>query len=103
VNPGKLDFDFKSFRLPQIALVGFAVGIVFHACVVFSILDDGSSADGTSGTNEANVPREEVTLPTATATPDPRADRTDCAAIRTSGDYRSENERQWFLRNCTGG
>ena len=102
-NPGtgKVDFDPKRLKLPQAAIVGFAIGIFFHACVVFAVLDDGSSA-GSSGSEGENEPRQEVTLPQATTTPNPTADRNDCNAIRLTGDYRSETERQWFLANCTG-
>lgn len=95
----KFDFDPHRLKLPQAAIVGFAIGIFFHACVVFAVLDDGSGGGSSAG----GSPREEVTIPQATATPSPLADRTDCNAIRTTGDYRSEAERQWFLRNCTGG
>lgn len=98
-RPGRqrgIDFDPHRLKLPQAAIVGFAIGVFFHACVVFAVLDDGS-AGGSS-----TAPREEVTLPQATVTPTPLADRTDCNAIRQT-DYRSESERQWFLRNCVGG
>ena len=100
---GKIDFDPRRLRLPQAAIVGFAIGIFFHACVVFAVLDDGSSA-GSSPSNSGPVdePRQEATIPAVTSTVDPRADRNDCNAIRTTGDYRSETERQWFLANCTG-
>ena len=97
---GKIDFDPRRLKLPQAAIVGFAVGILFHACVVFAVLDDGSSAGGSGSSGDE--PRQEVTVPSVTPTPDPRADRTDCNAIRQTGDYRSEAERQWFLANCTG-
>jgi len=101
---GKVDFDPRRIRLPHAAIIGFAIGILFHACVIFAVLDDGSSAGtSTAGTGgEPNLPREEVTLPTATPTQDPTADRTDCNAIRATGDYRSDAERAWFLANCTG-
>lgn len=45
--------------------------------------------------------------PTATPVPPPPPepaavpDRTDCAAIRADPTYRSENERLWFIANCS--
>jgi hypothetical protein len=37
--------------------------------------------------------------PQATPTPDPRTNRADCNTIRGT-DYRTPEERQWFLANC---
>jgi hypothetical protein len=96
-----INFDPKRVSLPQIAVVGFLVGIFFHACLVFAILDDGSS---TKAPSSSNIVHEEATMaPAATATPLPGADRTDCNAIRADPTYRSETERQWFLKNCISG
>jgi hypothetical protein len=93
-----IDFDPKRVSIPQIAVVGFIIGILFHACVVFAILDDGS---GSKAVTSGNIVTDQVTpVATATATPLPGADRTDCAAIRADPTYRSETERQWFLKNC---
>jgi hypothetical protein len=94
-----IDFDPKRVSLPQIAIVGFLIGVLFHACVVFAILDGGSSS--TPSPSAGNIVREEVTqVPVATATPLPGADRTDCNAIRADPTYRSDAERTWFLQNC---
>lgn len=98
-NLSQLDFDPHRLKLPQAAIVGFVIGIFFHACVVFAVLDDGSSAGGTSAGGGV---REDVTLPEASPTATRLADRTDCAAIRGT-DYRSVTEQQWFRQNCTGG
>lgn len=94
-----VDFDPKRVSLPQIAIVGFLIGIAFHACVVFAVLDDGSGGSKASP-NGGNVVTEQTAVPAATATPLPGADRTDCNAIRGDPTYRSETERQWFLNNC---
>jgi hypothetical protein len=91
-------------KLPQIAIVGFLIGILFHACVVFAILDDGSGGASSSGsTNGGGTTQQEQQVadePTVTPTLDPKADRKDCNAIRADPNYRSEAERQWFLTNC---
>lgn len=98
----KVDFDPHRLKLPQAAIVGFAIGIFFHACVIFAVLGDGSSAGNSTAGNGNNQP-EIVTQPTASPTAGVTGDRTDCNAIRTTGDYRSETERQWFLANCVDG
>src|SRR5688572_33097584 len=91
----KLDFDPQRLKLPQAAIVGFAIGIFFHACVVFAVLDDGSSAgsNGNNGPTGETEQQQEVDVPSVTPTLDPRAARTDCNAIRTTGDYRSGAQR----------
>ncbi len=107
----QLSFDPSKLKLPQIAALGFVVGIVFHACVIFAILDDGSGTSGansgnTSGgttvesTNEATI--DATGVPTRVPTISPTGDRNDCNAIRGT-DYRSAAERQWFIQNCSGG
>jgi hypothetical protein len=101
----KVDFDPTRVKLPQIAIVGFLIGIFFHACVVFAILDDGSGSkattpSGAETTTEQQVEDDVTTQPTVIPTLDPKADRKDCNAIRADPNYRSEAERQWFLTNC---
>jgi hypothetical protein len=83
----------RSWKLWQVAGAGFVVGVFLHACAFMVILDDGGggSAEVSSGGSEpANQP-----APTATRIPD----RTNCDDIRGT-DYRSDTEREWFLRNC---
>ena len=46
----KVHFDPTRVKLPQVAIIGFLIGILFHACVVFAILDDGSG-----GSSNASV------------------------------------------------
>jgi hypothetical protein len=101
----KVDFDPTRVKLPQIAIVGFLIGIFFHACVAFAILDDsgggGGSNASTSNGGTTVEQQETMTPPTAVPTIDPKADRKDCNAIRADPNYRSDAERQWFLANCT--
>lgn len=97
----QLPFDLSRLKLPQVAALGFVVGIVFHACVAFAVLGGGSDSGGGSGGTDAGPTVEVSTKPQVTPTASRTADRTDCNAIRGT-DYRSENERQWFIRNCTG-
>jgi hypothetical protein len=95
----KLSFDPSRVTLTQLAIVGFLIGVFFHACVALAVLDDGSSAstDGSPGVVVSSVP---TALPGAVITPTPLPDRTSCDQIRGT-EYRSEAERQWFQRNCT--
>jgi hypothetical protein len=80
--------------LRRVAIIGFAAGVVFHACVAMAVLGGGG---GSGGSNVAPAaPVTQRATPVATPT-----DRTSCEAIRGT-DYRSETERQWFQRNCTG-
>lgn len=92
----KTAFDPRRLKLPQVAIIGFVVGVAFHVCVVFAVLDDGSAA---TSTNRGAGTTEFVSNPVVTATVAPLADRTNCNEIRGT-DYRSAAERQWFQRNC---
>ncbi len=94
-----VDFDPKRISIPQIAVVGFLIGIFFHACVAFAVLDDGSSGSKASPSS-GNVVTQETAVPAVTPTASASADRTDCNAIRADPTYHSEAERQWFLNNC---
>ena len=97
----QLPLDPSRLKLPQLAAIGFVVGVLFHACVIFAVLDDGSGGGGASTSPNVGATVESGTKPQATPTVSKTADRTDCNAIRGT-DYHSENERQWFIRNCTG-
>lgn len=100
----KMSFDLGRVKLPQIAVIGFVVGILFHACVIFAVLDDGSggsTAANTVNTGSDTPVQTTTAVPQATPTTSPTGDRTNCNAIRGT-EYRSEAERQWFIRNCTG-
>jgi hypothetical protein len=86
----------KSLTLPQIAAIGFVVGVVFHLAVFSAVLsDDGPKSDGDSSSGGGQT----ITIATAVPTATRLADRTSCDEIRGS-DYRSAAERQWFLANC---
>lgn len=80
----------------QTALVAFIVGVLFHVCVVYAVLG------GDGGDSATTTPFRPTVETTTQRTPTRLPDRTDCAEIRGS-DYRSENERLWFIRNCTTG
>lgn len=64
--------------------------------------DDIEDASALSPAREAEY-REQCATPepeaTAEPTPDTRTNREDCDTIRGT-DYRSPEERQWFLANC---
>ena len=75
------------------------VGVLFHVCVVYAVLDDGSSSPEAAG-QPAIISTAVATQRPATPTPNPTGDRTSCAEIRAT-DYRSPTERDWFLRNCS--
>ena len=92
----QISLDPKRLKLPQVAIIGFVVGVLFHACVVFAVLDDGSATKTVAGGGVPEIVNNPVASPTATRL----ADRTNCNEIRGT-DYRSETERQWFQRNCT--
>ncbi|MGE0058525.1 MAG: hypothetical protein AB7P33_10385 [Dehalococcoidia bacterium] len=94
-----VDFDPKRVSVPQIAVVGFLIGILFHACVAYAVLSDGSGSSKPESSG-GNIVTQPTAVAAATATPNPGADRTDCNAIRADPTYRSEAERQWFLNNC---
>ena len=84
-----------------VAGLALLVGVLFHACVALAVLGSpggDSQDDGGAGVSvePAGSPRPET--PAAPTRP---PDRTDCQEIRST-DYRSETERQWFLRNCSG-
>jgi hypothetical protein len=78
--------------LRQAALLAFVIGVLFHACVVYAILDEPQRP-------AASAPIVAPTSRQATPTPTRLPDRTSCAEIRNT-DYRSPAERQWFLANC---
>jgi hypothetical protein len=80
--------------LRQVAIGAFIIGVFLHACVAVAVLDGGGS--GSSG---GDGQRTITSGPAAPPTRTPLLDRADCSAIRGT-DYRSENERQWFIRNC---
>lgn len=117
LNLGQLDFDPSRIKLPQIAAIGFVIGILFHACVAIAVLDGGSGGGSSSaGQTEGDgvvIEQQSTGTPAATttvsATPRPPAsptttpfpgDRSSCDAIRGT-EYRSDTERQWFIRNCS--
>lgn len=87
-----------NLNLAQIAALAFVIGVVFHVCVVYAVLDGGSSPEAAS--QPARIATAASTARAATPTPNPTADRTSCAEIRNT-DYRSPTEREWFLRNCS--
>jgi hypothetical protein len=87
------DDTVRNISLAQLAGVGFVIGVLFHACVVLAVLDDGQPSS-------ADSQRLTPALPGATPTATALADRTNCEEIRGT-DYRSEQERQWFRTNCT--
>jgi hypothetical protein len=85
----------QSLKLHQIAIIGVIVGVSLHVCAAYALL-------GTGGGSDDGRPPE--TVPPAaqrTPTPGPLPDRQSCAEIRNT-EYRSDTERQWFLRNCAG-
>ena len=77
-----------------LAVVGFLVGILFHAWVVFAVLEDSSETAA-----PAVIPSATAAAVTPTPEPTVLPDRTDCEAIRGT-QYRSASERQYFLGNC---
>ena len=79
--------------LRQVAVIAFVIGVLFHVCVVYAVLDD--SEPWTAMPRAA--PATQQRAPTPTRPPD----RTSCAEIRGT-DYRSDAERAWFQANCTG-
>lgn len=81
--------------LKHVALIAFVIGVLFHACVVYAVLDDGSTGSDPAAPRVAPVTQQ------ATPTPVSPVDRSSCAEIRGT-DYRSEEERLWFQTNCTG-
>ena len=85
----------KSLKLPQVAAIGFVVGVLFHLAVFSAILNDGGSRAGGDASGGGRTIAVATVAPTATRLPD----RTNCDEIRGS-DYRSVTERQWFLANC---
>ena len=89
--------DLRRMDIRHVALIAFVVGVLFHACVVFAVLDDGGSSPEPGSPDAAPVTQQRT--PTAPTVP---PDRTNCAEIRGS-DYRSETERRWFQQNCSTG
>jgi hypothetical protein len=79
-------------RLFIVALAAFAFGVMLHAWVAMSILEDDSSesqaGDVPAATN-TEAPAESAAL----------ADRGSCIEIRGT-EYRSPGERDFYLANC---
>ncbi len=93
------------FPISRIALAGFVV-LVFGAAVIFATSggDEAktpASNRSTAGAGLDVAPTRLATVPAATATPAAAANRANCTAIQGT-DYRSPEERQWFLANCSG-
>ena len=86
------------FKLWQVAAIGFVLGVSLHAWAVLAVLDDdgNSAVEAPIATPADSTP---APAPTATAAPTQPPDRRSCEEIRGT-DYRSEAERDWFLRNC---
>lgn len=93
-------FSRSNLSLAQLAGVAFVIGVLFHVCVVYAVLDDGSGSSSAEGQPAIIATAVATTVRLATATPNPTGDRTSCAEIRST-DYRSPAEREWFLRNCS--
>jgi hypothetical protein len=94
-------FSRSNLSLAQLAAVAFVVGVLFHVCVAYAVLDDGSGSQEAAGAREpAIISTAVATQRPPTPTPNPSGDRTSCAEIRAT-DYRSPTERDWFLRNCS--
>lgn len=91
-------FSRSNLSLAQIAGIAFVVGLLFHVCVVYAVLDGGSSPEAAG--QPAIIATTVATARPPTPTPNPKGDRTSCADIRNT-DYRSPTERDWFLRNCS--
>ena len=87
------------------AVIGVLVGLFVWGSLVMSVmssteglLDDLSTDSGGSpGIIEAGAPTPGADA--VSSTPDASRNRGDCEAIRGT-DYRSAEERQWFLANC---
>jgi hypothetical protein len=79
--------------LRHIALVAFVVGVLFHVCVVYAVLDGAETAPVSGG--------ETPLIRQATPAPTRPPDRRNCAEIRGT-EYRSDTERAWFQANCSG-
>ena len=94
-----------NLNLRQVAVAGFVIGVLFHACVAVAVIDGGGgeSARGPAAGGDGLAPGVALNTvaPGVTASPSRTAapHRTDCAGIRGT-DYRSEAERQWFTLNC---
>jgi hypothetical protein len=79
-------------RLFIVALAAFAFGVMLHAWVAMSILEDDSSetqADDVPAATDTEAPSESAALP----------DRGSCIEIRGT-EYRSGSEREFYLANC---
>jgi hypothetical protein len=79
-------------RLFIVALAAFAFGVMLHAWVAMSILEDDSSetqADDVAAATDPEAPSESAAPP----------DRGSCVEIRGT-DYRSRSEREFYLANC---
>jgi hypothetical protein len=79
-------------RLFIVAVAAFAFGVMLHAWIVMSILEDGSGES-----QPADVPAATDTEAPAEAAAPP--DRGSCIEIRGT-DYRSQSEREFYLANC---
>lgn len=91
----------KYYELRQVAVVAFVIGVLLHLCVAYAVLDGGSSQAKPIRSAPITQTPTPSTSQKITPSPTPLTDRTSCDAIRGT-DYRSANERQWFLSNCSG-
>lgn len=85
----------------SLLIVGFpVVAFVVTIGVTLATSSDGSGTDA-APTLEVAVQRSQVTPTPAPATPTAVALRTNCGEIQGTA-YRSDAEREWFLKNCNG-
>jgi hypothetical protein len=90
------------------AVIGLLIGFFFWGSLVMSVASAaGDFFDGDSTTNNGSIAAGDTVTtvstptpqPSATTTPDAGVNRLDCTEIRGT-DYRSPEERTWFLANC---
>ncbi|HXH21388.1 MAG TPA: class F sortase [Dehalococcoidia bacterium] len=91
-------------RLPR---AGFIVGIpafAFALTIGFSLATGGGDEKNAATPTVQVVVQQNQTTPTAVATTAPTAvpHRTNCSEIQGTA-YRSDAEREWYIRNCSGG
>ena len=93
------------------AVVGLLVGLFLRGSLVMSVgssagdlLNDVSlDSEGAPSALDTVTPTPSAGAnPSVTPVPDPSVNREDCEEIRGT-DYRSPEERQWFLANCVEG